>query len=439
MRVFCLLILTIAWCANAVSHDEVRQLRIQLENLREKLNEAEHLPGQEGVNQVLYYEKQLEDTEKKMDALGISLDAEERENAPWNDRLDNDHIRDMQKPDRFQDQAQYYARQIAKINREMALLSQEFDQPNSNQMLLNKKMHSLLQKKVLLEGKMEVFRLHPAKYWTESADSEESHMENKLQQNADSDYVALVQEQLQTVYDQIFSLKESSAQSTSGAGIKDIGLKIAKLENEEKKLKQKLRHMGATPERPKILTDPSRKDRPIPTPLDHFLGSLKTHISYLDRQIEALAHKVQVANSGHEMVQLGTKMDHLQIERHLLSQDLKSQHKKNHQPEKSVNENGASWGLDSPQLSSPKNKVAPPMQRNADVSSFDPKKYQSSALWKPYNMQSTQHLEDEERKQQRHGSNVDYKRHRAEGLYNMLERKHDAQPAPQTLPFSHWN
>lgn len=439
MRVLILLIFSMACYAGAVSHDEVHQLRVQLANLREKLNEAEHYPGQEGVDQVLYYEQQLQDVEKKLDLLGVSLEAQ-HENAPWDTRLDNDKIRDVQGPDRFQDQEQYYARQIAKLNQKLSLLSQQFDQPDSDQKMLNKKMHDLLQEKVLLEGKLQSFQQHPGKYWHESAKAEDMHTHETLQQNTDSSYVALIQEQLQVVYDQIFALKGASVKATKGSDIKKIGLQIAKLENEEKQVKQKLTSMGVKPEPPKVLTDPKRKDIKPLAPMDHFIESLKKHITYLDDKIKELAHKVKIAESGHEVVQLGEKMDHLQLERTLLAHDLNLQQTHARPPEKTKVPTGESgWGQNRKFVHPNDKNIKDTHMRSHDVlEKFDPQQHVTPPLWQPHVMRSVEHMEDVQKKRQRYGSTSNYQRSRAESIHNMLERKNDMKTGPQILPFDHW-
>lgn len=300
---------------------DTQDLSLQLVNLQKELSAAEHIPGPKGLEKVKYYMGQIHAIETKLGEKG--LPPAQDINAPWSDVPDKDKDIPLETHPGLMGPHDNIEKELRNITHKLQWVSEEFSNPKANQNALNKQMNALLRQREVLQAKKKALDTQPYEAVMHHQIRQDALQGHKDSKSADPYYERHLQEELQSVYEKIYRLRNQSLHLEMGADLSKLGREIAKLERQEKNLKHRLSSVGATPESPRVLDSTYEKAGSLKQPdTQDFQEALEKQIAYLDTQIDTLREKIENAKSGNELAQLGNQLNLLQHQRMLLAHDL---------------------------------------------------------------------------------------------------------------------
>ena len=305
-------------------------LQVQLKNLRESLYQAENIPGQKGLDQVKYYQKLIEEKEQELLTKGLEPEPEDKENAPWM------HTDDAEKVN-YQSQQQAsltnksaltdIEKEILNVeeklnwliqNREAGLLDSTEVAQQINQ-LADQRESLLLTKQQMLNDPSATIIHYKAKATAEARDRD--------QKQKDPIYINILNEQLQSIFNQIYLLREQILGESDGEKIKKLGNQVSSLEQQEKDLKSRIRAMGQQPLPPRIMNKAQQGDLKKANQQDiEYDSKLQMFIKELEQKVTELRTKLAKASSGAEISNLGQHLTILNQQIALAQEDLRELH-----------------------------------------------------------------------------------------------------------------
>lgn len=307
------------YCQNA------SDLQIQLKNLRESLYQAENIPGQKGLDQVKYYQKLIEEKEKELVDQGVDPEPEDKENAPWmhTDDLEKINYQSHQPNAGHKSALKDIDKEILNVeeklnwliqNRESGILNAN-EVANQINQLAEERESLLITKNNLREDPTSTIVNYKSKRSKETLDRDQ-----KLK---DPIYINILNEQLQSTFNQIYLLREQILEQTDGEAIKKLGNKISSLEQEEKTLKARIRAMGQSPLPPRVMSKAHQEHlKKGNTNQVEYDLKLKSFIQELSIKVDQLRTKLSKASSGTEISMLGQQLTLLNQQIVMAQEDL---------------------------------------------------------------------------------------------------------------------
>ncbi|MAP16408.1 MAG: hypothetical protein CMO49_01380 [Verrucomicrobiales bacterium] len=305
-------------------------MQIQLKNLRESLYQAENIPGQKGLDQVKYYQKLIEEKEQELLNKGLEPEPEDKENVPWM------HTDDAEKVN-YQSQQQTSVanktaltdieKEILNVeeklnwliqNREAGILNTAEVAQQINQ-LADQRESLLLSKQQMLNDPSATIVHYKAKAKAQELDRD--------QKQKDPMYINILNEQLQSIFNQIYLLREQILTESDGEKIKKLGNQVSALEQQEKDLKSRIRAMGQQPLPPRIMSKSQQKDLKKESNQNiEYNSKLQIFIKELNQKVAKLRDKLARASSGAEISNLGQQLTILNQQIVLAQEDLRELH-----------------------------------------------------------------------------------------------------------------
>ena len=304
---------------------EVADLKLQLKNLKENLYQAENTPGVKGLEQVKYFQSQIDDIEEDLEKKGAFLAAPAQNNVPWADFEDEEkvHYQSYHLKESKKNPLHDNANEILNIDEKLNWLLQNKDNGYLDPDKVLGQMKALIkQREDLLKARKDL-KEDP----TTSILSYKSKQKNKdLQQDLmskDPIYINILEEQLQQVYTQIFFLRDKTLKEEDGEKIKDYGQKISQLERQEKDLKKRLSALGHTPTPPRII-DPAYQKHVLQSPRseDSYTHKILSFMAELQIKITDIKQKISQAGTGNEITNLGQQLTLLTHQLNMAKADL---------------------------------------------------------------------------------------------------------------------
>jgi len=296
-------------------------LQTQYANLKTHLAEAEEVPGPQGLDQVKHYHAKIKDVEAQLKKAGLKVGSFEDVNAPWKQDDQTMAISTALglHPEIALSPATALREELQKIEQklERVVLMMEGEEASG---LLMKEMNVLLEKRQDLSKKIKEFEDHPERLVR--------HVENRDAvddlKNKDASVIQGLQDHLQSIYSEIYLLRQRTLSSKHGHDIHQQGISITKLEHEERTIKKRLKNMGVTPLPPRVLEDGELPNLEGKT----FSNQLQEHLKTLDTKIVGVHSSINEAKSGHDIARLGLEMTRLQQERVLVDKMMMEERQK---------------------------------------------------------------------------------------------------------------
>lgn len=150
------------------------------------------------------------------------------------------------------------------------------------------------------------------------------------QRNADADYITTLQDKLQQVYRDIFHTrgeslaltKSDSTYAHAGKKLETLGRTITELEKQEQSLKKRLLSLGQKPQEPQVLKEGGTAHKSSKRDADRYAHKLKQRIHTMEKEIQETKALIAKQTSGQGMTRLGSRLHQLETQRHLLVTSL---------------------------------------------------------------------------------------------------------------------